>query len=220
MNKIFNINLGGYPFTIDDDAYQQLDAYLSAINKHFTHSEGCEDIIADIEVRIAELFNEHLKGQPIVSKREVEKVIAIMGTPQEFGAEEAEPAQSNTKQKSKKAKFTKTTTEGQTTRRLFRDPDEKVVGGVCSGLSAYLGINDPVWLRLLFALMIFAGIGPLFYIILWIAIPEAKTAGDKLSMHGEKIDVSSIARKVEEEINHLADTISEMTKDFKTKKKA
>ena len=211
MNKIFNINLGGYPFTIDDDAYTVLNRYLNTIRKHFSKSEGCDDILADIEARIAELFNEHLKGQPIVSMREVEKVIAIMGRPEEFGAEEDVADES-----SKKHSYR----EYKTGRRFFRDPDEKIIGGVCSGLSAYLGIEDPVWLRIAFALTFFmAGSGVLLYIILWAAIPEAKNSADKLSMKGEKINVSSIAKKVEEEINNLSDTLSELTKEFGSKKK-
>lgn len=214
MNKIFNINLGGYPFTIDDDAYKKLDKYLATIQKHFSKSEGCEDIITDIEIRIAELFNEHLKGQPIVGLREVDKIISIMGTPEDFGAAAEEEVHEghSASQKSE-------THKSQTGRRLFRDPDEKVIGGVCSGLAAYFGIQEPVWVRLFMVLLIFTGFAPLIYIVLWIAIPEAKTSGDKLSMRGEKIDVSNIARKVEEEINNLADTISEMTKDIGSKKK-
>ena len=137
-----------------------------------------------------------------------------MGTPEDFGAtaEEEEHESHSTSQK----------TEGQRTqtgRRLFRDPDEKVIGGVCSGLAAYFGIQEPVWVRLFMVLLIFTGFAPLIYIVLWIATPEAKTSGDKLSMRGEKIDVSNIARKVEEEINNLADTITEMTKDIGSKKK-
>ena len=214
MNKIFNINLGGYPFTIDDDAYRKLDKYLSTIQKHFSKSEGCEDIITDIEIRIAELFNEHLKGQPIVGLREVDKIISIMGTPEDFGAAAEEEVHESSSASSKSD-----TNKSQTGRRLFRDPDEKVIGGVCSGLAAYFGIQEPVWVRLFMVLLIFTGFAPLIYIVLWIAIPEAKTSGDKLSMRGEKIDVSNIARKVEEEINNLADTITEMTKDIGSKKK-
>ena len=213
MNKIFNINLGGYPFTIDDDAYIKLDKYLNAIRNHFASSEGCDDIITDIEIRIAELFNEHLKGQPIVGMREVEKVISVMGRPEDFGATSEET-------KTDSETFTKSGKKYKTGKRLFRDPDEKVIGGVCSGLSAYFGIEEPVWVRLFFFLLLFTGFSPLIYIVLWIAIPEARTSGDKLSMKGEKIDVANIARTVEDEINNLADTITEMTKDFNSKKKA
>ena len=215
MNKIFNINLGGYPFTIDDDAYVKLDKYLITIRRHFSTSEGCDDIIADIEIRIAELFNEQLKGQPIVGMREVEKMISVMGTPEEFGAtaeEDISDRDSNSSSESRSRGYS-------TGKRLFRDPDEKVIAGVCSGLAAYFGIEEPVWIRLFFFLLLFTGFAPIIYIVLWIAIPEAKTSGDKLGMRGEKIDVSSIARKVEEEINNLTDTITEMTRDFKSKKK-
>ena len=101
MNKIFNINLGGYPFTIDDDAYHTLDKYLATIKRHFSRSEGCDDIITDIEARIAELFNQELKGQPIVGMREVDRVIKVMGTPEEFGAEEDTTIHENAKKKAK-----------------------------------------------------------------------------------------------------------------------
>jgi len=131
MNKIFNINLGGYPFTIDDDAYHKLDKYLKTIKNHFSQSEGCDDIITDIEARIAELFNQELKGQPIVGLREVERVIKVMGTPEEFGAVDDGTMQKKTKRSSK------TNDSQHEYRRLFRDGENKVIAGVASGLAAY-----------------------------------------------------------------------------------
>ncbi len=223
MNKIFNINLGGYPFTIDEDAFQKLDKYLKTISGHFSASEGCDEIVSDIESRIAELFTEHLKGRPIITMKEVDNVIAVMGTPEEFGASE-EHAQAHAHAEEKKSKTTSDSSEGssnwKTGKRLFREPDEQIIGGVCAGLAAYFGIHDPVWVRIAFAIGVFMGFGLIIYVVLWIALPEAKTSGDKLSMRGEKIDVSNIAKKVEEEMNQLADSISEMTKDFGSKKKA
>lgn len=218
MNKIFNINLGGYPFTIDDNAYVVLDKYLSTIRKHFSTSDGCQDILTDIEIRIAELFNEHLKGQPIVGLREVEKVISIMGTPEEFGAapEDDDIAEKmHQKQKSAHAEDAKF----RPGKRLYRDTDECVIGGVASGIAAYLGIEDPVWIRILFAVGFFFGVGPMLYIILWVVVPEAKSSADKLAMKGEKINVSNIAKIIEEEVNNLGDTIVEMTKEFGSSKK-
>ena len=214
MNKIYNINLGGYPFTIDDDAYIVLNKYLKTISNHFSRSEGCEDIISDIESRIAELFNEHMQGQPIVSMRQVDKMISIMGTPEEFGAapESDNIKENNARRGSRESSF-------QPGKRLFRDPDASIIGGVCSGISSYLGIRDPVWIRIAFAIGFFTGFGVIAYLILWIALPEAKTAADKLAMKGEKINVSNIARIVEDEINNLGETIAEITKDFGTKKK-
>ena len=86
MNKISNINLGGFPFTIDEDAFATLDKYLKTIHKHFRKSEGYEEITTDIETRMAELFQEKLEGRPIVTLPDVKNVIAIMGTPEDFGA--------------------------------------------------------------------------------------------------------------------------------------
>ncbi len=216
MNKIYNINLGGYPFTIDDDAYTELSRYLKTISRHFSRSEGCEDIISDIEIRIAELFNEHLKGQPIVGIREVRKMISIMGTPEEFGASTEDDHIEDTKSR----KTFGSETDYNPGRRLFRDPDEAMIGGVCSGISAYLGIEDPVWVRIVFAISLFSGIGAFLYVILWIVLPKAKTSGDRLAMQGERINVSNIAKIIEEEMNNLGDTIVEITKEFGSKKKA
>ena len=87
MNKVLNINLGGYPFTIDEDAFEHLENYLDTIHSHFKKSEGYEEITSDIEARMAELFQEQLNGRSIVTIRTVETCIGIMGTPEEFGAE-------------------------------------------------------------------------------------------------------------------------------------
>lgn len=209
MNKIFNINLGGYPFVIDDDAYKKLNKYLDTINKHFRKSEGCEEIVGDIEARIAELFNEHAKGQPIVSMRDVEGVIQIMGTPQEFGAEEMdEPV--NRKEANHKS-------QPRTGKRLYRDTDDKVIGGVCSGMAAYFGVTDPLIFRLIFAVLFLSGVGILAYILFWIIVPSAKTSSDKLSMKGEPINVNNIAKQVEDELNNLSHTITDFAKDISNK---
>lgn len=218
MNKIFNINLGGYPFTIDDNAFFTLDKYLTTIRNHFADSEGCDDIISDIESRIAELLNDEMKGQPIVGMREVEKIISIMGKPEEFGATTDHTEDEHTESTHKKSAHTGS--KYKTGKRLFRDYDEKVIGGVCSGLAAYFGIHDPLWVRIAFVIGLFGGgIAVPLYLILWAAVPAAKTSSDKLAMKGEKIDVSSIAKKVEEELNNLTETISEFTREFNSKKK-
>jgi phage shock protein PspC (stress-responsive transcriptional regulator) len=207
MNKVFNINLGGYPFVMDDEAYYKLDKYLNTIHKHFKKSEGCEEIVSDIESRIAELFNEHAKGQPIISMRDVEGVMEIMGTPQDFGAEDM--ADEDTSSSSKK-RFS-------TGRRLYRDTDDKVIAGVCSGLASYFGVADPLIFRLIFVVLFFGGVGPIAYIIFWIAVPKAKTSAEKLSMKGEPINVTNIARQVEDELNNLSTTITGFAKDISSK---
>lgn len=215
MNKTVSINLGGYPFHINEDAFDYVHHYLESIRNHFSTSEGCDEILYDIEVRMAELFQEHLKGRPIVSMKEVDEVIQVMGKPEDFGAEPIEqPAYQYGREKQSAGGSIKTG------KRLFRDPDDQKLAGVCSGISAYFGIDDPVWIRLAFVLFtIFGGFGAVTYIILWFIVPEAVTASDKLAMRGEPTTVENIAKKVEEEINELGDRISEWGKDFGGKKK-
>ena len=219
MNEILNVNLGGYPFTIDQDAYRQLNSYLSAIQRHFSDSDGCEEILDDIEARMAELFTEYLNGKAIISTKELDAVIKVMGTPEAFGAESYEEEYEPTS-KEKKKPFGERYEHIKTGKRFFRDPEEKVVGGVCGGIAAYFGIANPMWIRLLFLVSIcFAGLPLIMYLIFWAIVPEAKTAGDKLKMKGEPATVSNIARTVEEELNELSNKITEISKDLGSKKK-
>jgi phage shock protein PspC (stress-responsive transcriptional regulator) len=174
MNKVLNINLGRLPFTIDDDAHLKLTDYLNTLEKHFRNSEGHKEIMADIELRLAEIFSEKTEDRPIINVTDVESAINVMGTPEEFGAEESEGRQEKRRNYS--------WNNIQTGKKLFRDPENKVFGGVCSGLSAYFGIEDPIWVRLGFAIVFFTmGIGFLVYIVLWIAVPETKTSADRLA---------------------------------------
>ncbi len=211
MNKIFNINLGGYPFTIDEDAYKHLSHYLETIHKHFRSSEGYEEITSDIENRMAELFLEEIGEKPIVTLKNVEAAITIMGTPEEFGAEplyEEEP-----KSKGKKSDY-------KTGKRLFRNPDDEVVGGVCSGIAAYFGIQDPLWIRILWVVLtISGGFGIPVYIVLWVIVPKAESASDRLMMRGENINVSNIGKIIEEEMENLSEKITELGDEFSSKKK-
>ena len=210
MNKVFNINLGGYPFTIDDIAYEHLSSYLKTIHKHFKNSEGYEEITADIESRIAELFQENLGNHSIVTHKMVKETIAIMGTPEEFGADPIDETE-YTRQSSRQ----KRTHNYKTGKRLFRDSDDVVIGGVCSGIAAYFGIADPLWVRIFFVLFtISGGIGVPAYLILWAILPEAKNSSDRLAMRGDNINVSNIAKIVEEEVEHFTDKISEMAENW------
>lgn len=222
MNKVFNINLGGYPFTIDEDAFAHLDKYLKTIHQHFRQSEGYEEIVADIESRLAELFQESLSGRPIVVLKDVKMAISIMGTPEEFGAEPIEEMSRNNASYSDSPKGSKS--NYRTGKRLFRNPEEEVIGGVCSGIAAYFGIADPIWVRIVFVLLAFTGGFAIpAYLILWAIIPKAETAGDRLAMRGEPINVSNIGKIVEEEIEHVSHKVDELGnkwgKDWGSKKK-
>lgn len=214
MNKVFHINLGGYPFTIDEDAYEHLDAYLDAIHGHFRLTDGYEEITADIEARLAELFRESRGDRPIVNLHDVQSAIAVMGRPEDFGAEPIDDSETSGRERES------TASSYRTGKRLFRDSEDQVLAGVCSGIAAYFGVQDPIWIRLLFVLVVVSGgIGIPLYIILWAIMPEAKTAGDRLAMRGEPINVSNISRIIQEEFVHLSTKVSELSEEFSGKKK-
>lgn len=192
MKKVETINLGGYKFVIDFDAYDTLDHYLDDIENHFNKSEGCEEIMEDIEMRMAELFQEKMESSTIINNKHVSQVIEVMGSPEDFGATSTDRKQYSNADQSIGNK------------RLFRDTEEKVIAGVCSGLSSYFAIKDPVIVRAIFTISFFAfGVGLIPYIILWIIMPEAKSAHDRLAMKGEAINIDSIAKEVEDEIMKL-----------------
>ncbi|MCB0689901.1 MAG: PspC domain-containing protein [Saprospiraceae bacterium] len=211
MNKTYNINIGGYPFTIDDDAYAILHSYLNKIEGHFRRSEGCDEILEDIERRIAELLEQRLKSKKIVAKDDINQVISILGTPEDFGAASEDGAIYDEPVSGR---------EYKTGKKLYRDPDDKVIGGVCSGLAAYFGIQEPVWVRVAFALIFFAGgLSVPIYILLWALVPVAQTPGDFLAMRGEKINVRNIAKIVEEQVEQISDQLSEIGQDWKSKRR-
>ncbi|MGM0408916.1 MAG: PspC domain-containing protein [Bacteroidota bacterium] len=193
MKTTITINLGGLVFHIDDDAYEMLNTYLIAIEKQFASEDERNDIMTDIETRLAELFTEFLDGKrDVIMKDDVSKVIEILGQPEDFIEEE--PTTEQSKKKS---------TTYQATKRLYRDPDNRFLGGVCGGLGAYFNI-DPIVFRILFILIFFGmGSGLIIYIILWIAMPEATTTAQKLEMRGEPVTVENIKKAVREEFENV-----------------
>ncbi|MCF8461179.1 MAG: PspC domain-containing protein [Flavobacteriales bacterium] len=203
MNKTITSNIAGYVFHIDENAFDKLDAYLNTIRGYFKDSQGRDEIIADIEARLAEMLHEKIGDmKQVVTLDDVNHVISIMGQPEAFMDDDPE-TESWSSNKSESGTYK--------SRRLFRDPDNKVVGGVCSGISSYFGIEDPIWLRLVLALtLIFFGTGAFLYIILWIIIPEAKTTTEKLQMRGESVTVSNIEKRVNEELGAVKDRLNEL----------
>lgn len=213
MNKTIQINLGGIAFTIDDDAYRRLDLYLHELDDYFAHSESRDEIIADIEARLAELLHDRLKGRNIVDIQDIAQAIKIMGSPSEFDDEPLSETYSGKSRGKGKGNW-----DIKMGKKLFREPDDKVIGGVCSGLAAYLGIEDPIWMRILFVVVfITGGAGLLAYIILWAIIPEAKTAGDRLAMMGHPANVRNISTMIEKGLDDLSDTIKDGWSDLKKK---
>lgn len=214
MNKTTQINLGGISFTIDEDAFKRLDLYLHELEAHFEYSDSRGEIIADIEARLAELLTENLRGSDIVTIKNVADAIKVMGAPSDI---DDEPV---TNQSHRRSEGKDGTWDIKTGKRLFRDPDDKVVAGVCSGLAAYFGIEDPIWVRLTFVLAsVTIGFGLIIYIAAWILVPEAKTAGDRLAMMGHSANAKNIAGMIERGLDDLSDTLKENWESI-TKKKS
>lgn len=198
MNDIKNINLGGYPFAIDMEAHCALEDYLDTIEIHFSRSHGNQEIVSDIESRIAEIFKDRQKPLEVVTLKEVHQAIAIMGTPEDFGATSYDAEDYDDIPRS----------EWVFGKKLMRDPDEQILGGVCSGLSAYFGVEDPIWVRLIMAVMVFGlGVGVGLYFILWIVMPEAKSASDRLAMRGEDINIQNIGKEMENGIENFTESM-------------
>ena len=199
MNKTVNINLANTIFHIDEEAYNKLRRYLEAIKRSFAGTPGSDEILADIEARISELFYEKMENdRQVITQKEVDEVVAIMGQPEDYMVDE------DIFEDEPRAKSTTTTSR---VKKLYRDIDSKYIGGVCSGLEHYMGL-DALWIRLIFIfLAIFTGFGFIAYILLWILVPEAATTSQKLDMKGEAVNISNIERKVKEGFDDVADKV-------------
>jgi len=206
MKKTLTVNINGIIFHIDEDAYNVLNNYLQSIKSHFGKTKGGDEIISDIEARIAEMLKERIgDDRQVVTLDDIEEVINVIGQPSEFGEEFAEDYGETQSSGTKK-----------NTKRLYRDPDNSILGGVAGGMGAYFN-TDPVWFRIAFVVACLPGLGTplLVYIILWIVIPEAKTAVDRLEMKGEKVNISNIEKSVREEINNLKNKFNDFTREAK-----
>lgn len=199
MNKTIIININGLIFHIEEDAYAVLQNYMVNVKKHFGYSIDSEEIVGDIENRIAEMFNERLTEQKaVIDMEDVREVCAQMGSVEDF--------EINEETDSEYASVDADTF--QVKRSLFRDPDNKVFGGVCSGLGHYFDI-DAKWVRIIFLLIFFfGGTGLLVYIILWIAVPLAKSRADKLRMRGESPNLENFKRSFQEEMGDVKRSFS------------
>ena len=193
MKRVETININGIVFSVDDDAYGRLCTYLDTLNKYFENERGGREIIADIETRIAELFVERDGGaEQVVTLSNVVRVIETLGTPEDIAGTDTEPGEESAAPPHRAEKRT---------RRLYRDPDNRYLGGVSSGIAVWLGIN-PLIVRLAFlAAAFFYGMSVVAYCILWIIIPKAKTTARKLEMHGEPVTISNIEKNIKESLS-------------------
>ncbi len=202
MKKTLTINISGIIFHIDEDAYDKLSNYLDILKSHFKKTVGKDEIITDIEGRIAELLQEQLKEQKqVVSIEDVDEIIKILGQPSDFLEEEEESQE-------------EFVADDKATKRLYRDPDNQIIGGVCGGIAAYLNL-DALWVRIIFIILLLGFISPIIYLVLWAVIPKARTTAEKLEMKGERVNVSNIEKSIQEELHHLKDKINDLTSKTK-----
>lgn len=210
MKKTLTVNLGGTVFHIDEDAYQLLDKYLANLRIHFRKEEGSEEIMNDFEMRISELFNERVRlGHEVITIEHVEEVIKRMGKPEElFGGEDEKEY---VREESKAHTFQEEETTGGR-KKLMRDPDNRVLGGVASGIAAYMGW-DITAIRLIMIILLFIPTPyvpiVILYLILWLVMPLARTAADKLMMRGKSVTLENIGKTVTDGFEKVSNNVND-----------
>ncbi|HOG40932.1 MAG TPA: PspC domain-containing protein [Bacteroidales bacterium] len=186
MKKVVNAGIGGRPFILEEDAFSKLESYLSFFKSKINMGSQEKEVMDDLEMRIADLFEEKLgSGSEVVTLQMVEEIISRLGMPD--GSSPFENGGDTSSSASASA-------ESKGPRKLYRDPDDRVIGGVCSGLAQYLNI-DVVLVRILFVVFtLIGGAGIWVYIILWIVAPQALTAAQKCEMRGWPVTAENIRK--------------------------
>lgn len=197
MKKTLTINLAGIVYHIDDDAYKHLRAFLEALERKMKDEPNKREILSDIEARISELLSEKINAQKqVVIYLDVVYVIETIGEPDMIFDEPA----------NEKANFKNYSRRKY--RRMYRDPDNQMIAGVCSGLAAYWNL-DPSVVRIVFvAFTILGGSGLIIYLILLIVLPEAQTTAQKLEMRGEAVTIESIKNFFTDEFNNVKNSFT------------
>lgn len=203
MNKTVNSNIGGFFFHIDEDAYQKLVRYFDAVKRSLSNSSGKEEIMKDIEMRVAELLQaKQATDKHIVNSKDIDEVIVVMGQPEDYRIDE------------EGAEAPNYAAHYSGRRKLYRDKDRASIGGVCAGLGHYFGV-DSVVIKVLFLILFFGfGTGFIAYIVLWIAMPAAITTSEKLEMTGAPVNISNIEKKVREEFDSVANKFKNVNDEF------
>ena len=196
MKQVLNINLGGQTITIHVDAYNYLCSYLDSIEKPIKNAQVAERVLSDYENKMAKLFAAQKESNTIVNMDDVRTVIDTLGSPEIpisalYSDERTYEKRAHTSSK----------------RRLYRDRENKIIGGVASGIAAYLGIHDPIWIRIAFVAMMVAGFASVpLYLVLWVAMPYAHSR-DELNPQGETLDLSNTADRLALRLDDLSQGI-------------
>jgi phage shock protein PspC (stress-responsive transcriptional regulator) len=191
MNTTVTIHLAHILFHIDSDAYDLLKNYLNKLEKSFSKTEGKQEILEDIEVRIAELFSQYtVREGYVISEQNVKDVIETLGTPEDIADED----------------FVEENSKSESQKKLYRDSENRIIGGVASGLGHFFGI-ERVWIRLIIILLILSSVGGIIfiYILLWAIVPEANTTAEKLRMKGKPVNISNIEKKIKEGLEDVTE---------------
>lgn len=208
MKEIEKISVSGIAFTLEIDALELLNNYLGSLKNYYKDVVGNEEIVADVEERVAELLIERGGKERVVDNADIQYIIATLGTPEELADADA--------QKILRNDCTAEGNEGCIKKRLFRDPKNGVLGGVCTGLARYLDIS-PIWIRVILVLVVLFGSRVFFgqtlasilivgYIILWIAMPPARTVAQRCSMDGIDPGLDGIKNYKERKSNDMGDS--------------
>ena len=206
MKEVEKVSIGGYAFTLEKDAAAVAAQYLSDLEAHYLGQQGGKEIMEGIEERMAELLLDKCGSNGVATLADIHSIIDIIGRPERIEEDDPQPESAE-----------------KPRRKLFRDQDNKQLAGVCSGLATYLNV-DVVWFRLGFVVLtlvnLFAGYHsgiwsmtiPALYLVLWIAMPAARTAQDRWAMKGDNGSLDDITRNVKSGIREMGDTASEVVK--------
>lgn len=190
MKITVSINLGGYFFNIDEDAYADLKRYLKNLELHFAGEESSSEILSDIETRMAELFRTKITSyKQVINFEDVRQAISILGTPEDISDNNGPSAHE------------KFSSPGY--HRMYRDTDHRVIGGVCSGMGACWNLEPWIVRAIFIVLAMTGGLGVLVYLILYIVIPEAKTTAQKIEMKGNPVNIHNIKDSVKKEFDNV-----------------
>ncbi len=192
MKKVLTITISGVVFYINDDAYHLLHAYLQELKKHFRNNPNGAEIIHELEQRIAELLTAFLGKRKVVEVRDIKNLTDVLEKPDEFEGG-GDYKENNSYSRS------------QSTKKLYRDNDDKIIAGVCSGIAAYFN-TEPIWIRTVFVFFLLAFSASFWvYIFLWLFVPKAKTTREKFEMRGEKNIISNIEATFKEDLKDIKD---------------
>lgn len=208
MKKTYNINIGGYVYTIDDDAYDLLNNYIDTLQNAFSSNPDGKEIVGDIETRISELFQEKiLSGKMVITLSDTEEVINRIGNPEDIISVSTDITESiDTISDNVTTNETLIIDEKEDVnphdnirieKKLYRDPKNGILGGVCAGLAEYLNVDVSI-IRILFIISIFISLSitAFVYIVLWILLPEVRTPYDRMKLKGEKTTIKNIGENV------------------------